>query len=69
MEDNQMLKILELANVWFLRFPDFKVEICIEFAVNIRIAHYRKIAQLNALSRLRFSLQIHCNSLLKLTLK
>ena len=25
-EDNQMLKILECANVWFLRFPDFKVE-------------------------------------------
>ena len=33
-EDNQMLKILECANIWFLRFPDFKVENCIEFAVN-----------------------------------
>ena len=46
-EDNQMLKILECANVWFLRFPDFKVEICIEFAEK-RTAHYRKlrIAQL-----------------------
>ena len=29
-----MLKILEYANVWFLRFPDFKVENCIELAVN-----------------------------------
>ena len=28
-EDNQMLKILDCANVWFLRFPDFKVENCI----------------------------------------
>ena len=33
-EDNQMLKILECANVWFSRFPDFKVKIRIEFAVN-----------------------------------
>ena len=33
-EDNQMLKFLECANVWFLRFPDLKVENCIEFAVN-----------------------------------
>ena len=33
-EDNQMLKIIECANVWFLRFPDFKVENCIEFVVN-----------------------------------
>ena len=68
-EDNQMLKILECANVWFLRFSDFKVE---KIALNlqwIRIAHCRKLAQLNALSRLRFSLQIHCNSQLKLTLK
>ena len=32
-----MLKILECANVWFLRFPDFKVENCIEFAVNSQL--------------------------------
>ena len=46
----QMFKILVCANVWFSRFPDFKVEICIEFAVN----QYRKlkIAQLNERSRL-----------------
>ena len=29
-----MFKILELANVWFSRFFYFKVEICIDLAVN-----------------------------------
>ena len=39
-----MFKILECANVLFLRVPNFKVENCIEFALNIRIAHYGKLA-------------------------
>ena len=36
-----MFKILEWANVWFSRFPDFKVKICSEFAQ--LSAHYRKL--------------------------
>ena len=35
-----MLKILEYANVWFLRFPNFKVEKNLQW---IRIAHYKKL--------------------------
>ena len=59
-EDYQMLKILKHANVGFSRFPNFNVEICSEFALKLHLictAHYRKlkIAQLNVLSRLRFS--------------
>ena len=37
-KDYQMLKILEFANVWFLRFPDFKVEILMNLQ-RIHIAH------------------------------
>ena len=45
---NRIIKIiLELANVWFLRFPYFKVEI---FIVNLHCSWKLKIAQLNALS-------------------
>ena len=43
-----------------LEIPEFKVKECIEFAVNSHCS--LKIAQLNALSRLRFSLQIHCRN-------
>ena len=32
----QMLKILEYATVWFLRFHYFKVNFCSEFAVNLQ---------------------------------
>ena len=51
-----MFKILECAIVWFSRFTYFKVEICSEFAL-LNIGKF-KIAQLNALSRLRFSFLI-----------
>ena len=32
-----MIKILECANDWFLRFSDFKVENCIEFASELAL--------------------------------
>ena len=44
-----MLKILKYVNVGFSRYPYFKVEICIEFAVNLHCS------KLNSQSRLRFS--------------
>ena len=49
-EDNQMLKILECSNVWFLRFPDFKGENCIEFAVNSHCSLWETSAIERALS-------------------
>ena len=44
-EDNQMLKILEDANVWFSRFPYLKVNLCSEFAIRNAIERARSIAQ------------------------
>ena len=47
-EDNQMFKILECANVWFSRFPDFKVNSAVnfsEFAMRSVIERARSIAQ------------------------
>lgn len=32
---NQMLKILDCANIWFSRFPDIYVKICFGFAVDL----------------------------------
>ena len=70
-EDNQMFNIHEYENVWFLRFPYFIMEICIE-AVNLHYSLWETYDwPLNVLSRLHFSFfsqrQIHCKSLQKLT--
>ena len=72
-KDIQIFKIWKLSTVWFSRFPYFKLLICSEFA--LLFIGKLKIAQLNALSRLRFSMfslllngkftAIHCRKLLK----
>ena len=36
-----MFIISEKANVWFARFPDFKVQNCIEFAVNSYCSQFK----------------------------
>ena len=67
-EDNQMFKSLEIANIWFSRFPYFKVAICIEFALLTKGNFAIECAPSIALV-ISSQLQIHCNSPQKFTIK